>query len=266
MKKTVLLLMLVLLLPIHASAFDLGSLLGLGGDKDESGESADGEKSKKKFLIHFKSGGTIETDNYSMTKDQVLVMMPGGALYFEKNTVKSIEEVTGPEDSTVQNIQIQPSAEPPKPAATKPAPKPAAKPAAPATSTEPTDDNGRTESWWRSRIKKVQDMKADAEARHKQAEEDWSRYGGAAADSSRLVPAPLTPEQQKQKKEDPDHFVQPMAPVGSQYDIIRFQDLRGAARVEMDRAKADMDEADRMLNDVIPEEARKAGAPPGWLR
>lgn len=240
MKKTVLLLMLVLLLPIHAGAFDLGSFLGLGGDKDGSGEPAEGEKAKKKFLIHFKSGGTIESDNYSMTKDQVMVMMPGGALYFEKNTVKSIEEVTGPEDSTVQNIQIQPSAEPPKPAATKPAPKPAAKPAAPATSPEPTDDNGHTESWWKTRIKKTQEMKAEAEARHKEAEDNWNRYNGQLAGT------------------DPSAI--------SQYDLIRFQDLRGAARVEMDKATVEIEEADRMLNDVIPEEARKAGAPRGWLR
>ncbi len=40
----------------------------------------------------------------------------------------------------------------------------------------------------------------------------------------------------------------------------------GDVRREIEQYETDLREADRMLNDVIPDEARKAGAPPGWLR
>lgn len=40
----------------------------------------------------------------------------------------------------------------------------------------------------------------------------------------------------------------------------------GDVRQEIEQYETDIREADRMLNDVIPEEARTAGAPPGWLR
>jgi hypothetical protein len=40
----------------------------------------------------------------------------------------------------------------------------------------------------------------------------------------------------------------------------------GQIEQEMKDAQAEIDEAKNMLNSVIPEEARKAGVPPGWLR
>lgn len=36
--------------------------------------------------------------------------------------------------------------------------------------------------------------------------------------------------------------------------------------LEMENDREQIREAERMLNEVLPEEARKAGAPPGWLR
>ena len=52
----------------------------------------------------------------------------------------------------------------------------------------------------------------------------------------------------------------------SNYQTQQYLDLRGSARVRMDEAQRQMDEADNMINQVIPEEAHKAGAPPGWVR
>ena len=43
------------------------------------------------------------------------------------------------------------------------------------------------------------------------------------------------------------------------------QPLR-AVRQEIEQYETDIREADRMLTDVIPDEARKAGVPPGWVR
>lgn len=249
MKKTLLVLLLLVILPCRAHAFDLGSILGIGGDNGNTEEGQEQKKGKSKFLIHFTTGGTLETDNYSIGQDSIVVMTESGALYFDKKMVKSIEEVVGVEEEPVQNITIEPSATQTKP----PARKPAEKPAKPATNgrrtapsvpapeaTEPTDDDGHTEAWWKDRAKKWQEKKADAEGRYKEAEGDWAKYNGLLTGV------------------DPSSI--------SQYDLIRFQDLRGAARVEMDRAKADLDEANRMIDEVLPEEARKAGAPPGWLR
>lgn len=40
----------------------------------------------------------------------------------------------------------------------------------------------------------------------------------------------------------------------------------GDVRQEIEQYETDIRGADRMIDDVIPDEARKAGAPPGWLR
>ena len=249
MKKTLLVLLLLVILPCRAHAFDLGSFLGIGGENGNAAEGQGQKEGNSKFLIHFTTGGTLETDNYSIGQDSIVVMTESGSLYFDKKMVKSIEEVVGVEEEPVQSIAIEPSATQTRPPAQKPAEKPAqpatngrrTAPSVPApTATEPTDDNGHTESWWKSRAKNWQEKKVDAEERYKQAEGDWAKYSGQLAGV------------------DPSSV--------SQYDLIRFQDLRGSARVEMDRARADLDEANRMLNEVLPEEARKAGAPPGWLR
>ncbi len=34
----------------------------------------------------------------------------------------------------------------------------------------------------------------------------------------------------------------------------------------MNNVQSEIEQAKHMLNEVIPEEARKAGVPPGWLR
>ncbi|HEX9860762.1 MAG TPA: hypothetical protein VGB23_06115, partial [Nitrospirota bacterium] len=300
MKKTLLVLLLLVILPCRAHAFDLGSFLGIGGENGNAAEGQGQKKGTSKFLIHFTTGGTLETDNYSIGQDSIVVMTESGSLYFDKKMVKSIEEVVGVEEEPVQSIAIEPSATQTRPPAQKPAEKPAqpatngrrTAPSVPApTATEPTDDNGHTESWWKSRAKNWQEKKADAEERYKQAEGDWAKYSGTVGDLSRGVPAPLTDAQKKALTDqgfikDNTPFIPtedelkdlsgeellelqragvdktPTVPVGSGYDILKYQDLRSSARIEMDRARSDLDEANRMLKEVLPEEARKAGAPP----
>ncbi len=265
MNRIVLLLLLVLILPAYAHALDLPFIGGDKKDAEDADKAAQEEKKgKTKFLIHFKTGGVLETDNYTVTEDSVMVMMPSGAIYLDKKMVSSIEEVAGIEEEPVQSIEVAPGG----PAA-KPAPRPAegaAQPQAEVQESVERDDEGHTEQWWQARVQNWKEKKAKAEEDFADAEEQWSKADGDLANLTRMVPAPLTPEQQKQKQDDPEHFVQPMTTVGSEYDIIRVQDLRGSARVAMDRAKAEIEEADRMLNEELPDEARKAGAPPGWVR
>ncbi len=62
----------------------------------------------------------------------------------------------------------------------------------------------------------------------------------------------------------------------AEYDLERAQERfrrlwndnspLGDAREQVQRYEEDVREATRVLNEVLPEQARKAGAPPGWLR
>lgn len=251
MKRATLLLLSLLLLPatVHAEGGIIDTLKEtaqklMGQEAAGSGENGlkPGE-TQGNYIIHFKNGGTLDTDNYEMEKDSVKVSLETGAIYLDRAMIKCIEEVTGPERETVRTIQVEapakPAAAPPQTQREKAGAPPAGAP--PATPLEMTDNNDHTEAWWRVRVKEWKDKKADAEERYKKAQRDWNTYEGTL---NSLV----------------------SGGDASQYDIIRYQDLRGAARVNMDQAQADMDAADKMLNEVLPEEARKAGAPPGWAR
>lgn len=60
---------------------------------------------------------------------------------------------------------------------------------------------------------------------------------------------------------------QNLAEVRDRFNRLYFNNaFLGDVRQEIERYEKEIREADRMLNDIIPEEARKAGAPPGWLR
>ena len=223
MKITTLLVFALLLIPAWAMA------------QDTAAQSAPA----KTFIIHLVNGGEIETDNFVKENGRVKVMLPNGSgsISLDKAQVKSIEEVQGIEREHVKTIESAPSAPQPQRPSTH-------RTNAPSTPKEiipyePTDNNGHTEKWWRSRIDKLKKDRAFAEKRYKEAEAEWNQYVG---------------------------IISNLGPSAAQYDIIKYQDLRGAARVKMDQAQADMDDIDHQLNESLPEEARKAGAPPGWVR
>jgi hypothetical protein len=94
---------------------------------------------------------------------------------------------------------------------------------------EETDSEGHNREWWRNRIEGWRETKAEAEQQLADARE-------------RLNTIPLT-----------------LA------EVTRAQKRR-EIQLEIETYEKQIQEADRMLKEVLPEEARKAGAPPGWLR
>jgi len=116
----------------------------------------------------------------------------------------------------------------------EPAPAPKPKPTIEAEPTsvapsEAVDARGHNEEWWRARIKEWRDRKADAEARLADAEE-------------RLGHERFLNQGTAQMK--------------------NIQDITA----EVEAYEKQVREADNMLMDVLPDEARRAQAPPGWLR
>jgi hypothetical protein len=193
----------------------------------------------KKYVIHLKDGGSMETTNYTYEGNKVKVVLPAGFISLDRSMILKIVEVKGEDDGTVQKIFRLPAgnegAKTPSPATT-PEKARAPREEGPA---QPTDDLGHTQLWWKTHVKEWEEKLEDAQIRHTRAQEDWNKYNG---------------------------LLNTLGTGVSPYQVTQYQDLRGAARVEMDRAQADMDEAKKMLDEVIPDEARKAGAPPGWAR
>lgn len=200
---------------------------------------------KKKFIIHLKDGGTMETSNYTYEDGKVRVVLPAGFISLDRSMVLKIVEVTGEDDGTVQKIFKLPSGQ--EGAKTPP---PAPKPEKDRTSrdegpAQPTDDLGHTQLWWKAHVSDWKKKLAEAQAKYAKAQNDWNKYNGLISS----LPADSSTN-----------------PATSQFQLTQYQDLRGAARVAMDQAQADMDEAKKMLEEGLPDEARKAGAPPGWAR
>jgi len=255
MKRLVMLLSLCLL--FSNTALAAGPANPAGGAKETAAPKDTGpeEAPKSKYLIHLRNGGTVESDNYTKEKNSIRVMLPTGAIYFDNDMVKNIEEVHTTEQDTEGTTVIKmppssesPSAEPQRP--TRPQPRPRSETTA---SEEQMDNEGHTESWWKDIIFQWKKKKETAEKKHQAAADDWNKYNGILTSLTAAPPTPTpTPT--------------PAPNSTAQYDLTRYQDLRGAARVEMDRTEAEMNEANKMLNDTLPERARKAGAPPGWLR
>jgi len=204
---------------------------------------------KKKFIIHLKDGGYMETSNYTYEDGKVKVVLPAGFISLDRSMVLKIVEVTGEDEGTVQKIFKLPSGKdgaktPP------PAPKPEkSRTSRDEMSDQPTDDLGHTQLWWKAHVSDWKKKLADAQVRYAKAQTEWNKYNGlinaagvtfSGATSSR--------------------------PTVSTFQATQYQDMRGAARVDMDKAQADMDEAKKMLEEGLPDEARKAGAPPGWAR
>ena len=76
----------------------------------------------------------------------------------------------------------------------------------------------------------------------------------------------LTRAEERQKQLEEERFLQyrrwgspALAPIGNRERIV-------AIDKELQEVRKKIDEAKKMIDVVIPEEARKAGVPPGWLR
>ena len=94
------------------------------------------------------------------------------------------------------------------------------------------DEQGKAE--WQQRIKSWRDRLANAEAHYRELDQERTELLGVRGSAA------LAPLENRQRAEQI---------VGEMKDV-----------------QSQIDEARRMLEEVIPEEARKAGVPPGWLR
>lgn len=94
---------------------------------------------------------------------------------------------------------------------------------------EPVDARGHNREWWRERVREWQAKKADAQAKLADAQERLGR----------------------------ERFLN--ATTGN---MQRIQEISA----EVSKYEEDIREAENVLTDVLPDEARKAQAPPGWVR
>ena len=212
---------------------------------------ADDEVKVKRFRIHLVSGGTITTESYVFEGGKVKINLPGnqGAIRVNRSQVKKIEEVEDGEP--VRKVFSSPPTAPKPTQETEPAPSGQGKTPGetrpdrhirPGDSQLPEgkDMNGNNRDWWLEKVEFWKKKLADAQKRYDRASVEWNKYNGI--------------------------ITNPAVKIDTDFSIQQFTDLRGAARVDMDQATAELEEAKRMLEEVLPEEARKAGAPPGWLR
>jgi hypothetical protein len=255
MKKLIAALGLIAVLVPAAAYSEQGKIAGivdkiLGREKGETTpEQPALSKKKIKYVIKLRSGGKIETDNYEVLKDSVRIMLPAGTIFLQKSEIKEIQEVAADEsETTVQkNFPL-----PEKGAGVQRAPERRDEhlllPPTPSYN-ETTDNNGHNQYWWTRQIEEWKKKYDDAAADYKAASEDWNRYNGLILG----VGGGTSTTQTKN-------------PSVSDYQVTQYQDLRGSARVRMDEAQRQMEEADKMIHEVMPEQARKAGAPPGWVR
>ncbi len=245
MKKLIAVLGLIAILVPTAAYCEqskIGSLvdkiLGRAKDTSSSLEQSATPKKKSKFMIRLRSGGKIITDNYTVLKGSIRIMLSSGAITIDKSQIREIQEVNADE----QGATVQKSFSKTRGAAggnkkEEMVPAPVSQPAYTGT----TDNNGHDRLWWKSRLERWKNKNQKAAEKYKAASDDWNRYNG---------------------------LLQGVSATGSvsNFQVTQYQDLRGAARVRMDDAQKEMDNAENMINRVIPDEARKAGAPPGWVR
>lgn len=99
----------------------------------------------------------------------------------------------------------------------------------------PVDSQGHDEAWWRDRVTALKKKKAELEKELAPVEAKLGVYGQSAVRRQAGVP----PEQEQ--------------------DYIKLA-------VRRDEIKKELADIDYQLNEGLPDEARKAGAPPGWLR
>ncbi len=246
MKKLLVVLWLAAVLAPSAAYCEqskIGSLLDkiLGRAKTTSSTLEQSVKPGKKvnYIIRLRNGGKIKTDNYTVLRNSIRIILPSGAIVISKGEIRDIQVVNSDEVGTT--VQKSFARTPGSGGAAKkeelvPAPAPA-NPAAPGYN---TDNYGHNRFWWKARINNWKKKYRKAAEKYKEASDDWSRYNGLLTTVS---PTSI-----------------------SDYQVTEYQDMRGAARVRMDDAQKEMDKAQNMINNVIPDEARKDGAPPGWVR
>lgn len=115
------------------------------------------------------------------------------------------------------------------PPAVSPKPAPESESSSLVAPSEAVDFNGHNREWWRQRVQEWQAKKTDAQAKLADAQERLGK----------------------------ERFLN--ATTGN---MKRIQDISA----EVSKYERELKEAESMLTDGLPDEARRAQAPPGWLR
>src|SRR5512143_2169801 len=122
----------------------------------------------RKYIVHLKNGGSIETNNYTVEGNRLRLELPAGQIYLDRAIVRSIEEVKGVEEAPATAVPAAPARAIPAgpPTGTKPS-------LPPAVRKEPqgfVDDNGHNEDWWKERVGAWKKKREDALVRYNKAE------------------------------------------------------------------------------------------------
>ncbi|MBI3392255.1 MAG: hypothetical protein HY039_03605 [Nitrospirae bacterium] len=193
------------------------------------------------YVFHLRNGHRMVVDSYVDEGTRFRTTVTGGTVWVEKNDVTAIMEEEAPPGSktkTSSKAKGTKKGKPDKPAERWTAPTDASAPAVPAGGAGqvlagPRDNEGKTEQWWRERVanfrKKVDEF--NREQQFINAEIDRIEKGSAAG---------AFPEEAR--------------------------DRLGYYRIRRGEIGRNIEDLTHIVNVVLPEEARRAGAPPGWLR
>jgi hypothetical protein len=147
-----------------------------------------------------------------------------------RNTVEQLsppDEPKEPKDSPGREPESESPADPdPAPVSKRP---PASELEPSQLPSEPVDARGHNEEWWRQQVGEWEKKKADAEARLADAQERLGR----------------------------ERFLNPTTG-----NMKRIQDISAEVAMYEEQIR----EAEHMLTEGLADEARRAQAPPGWLR
>lgn len=190
------------------------------------------------YVFHLRNGHRMVVDSYVDEGTRFRTTVAGGTVWVEKNDVTAIMEEEAPAGSKTKASRAKAKK---KGKADKPAQLPrssgaeASLPAVPPTLAPagPMDNEGKTEKWWRDRMadlrKKLDDF--NREQQYINVEIDRIEKGPAA---------------------------------GALPDETR--DRLGYYRIRRGEIGRNIEDLTHIINVVLPEEARRAGAQPGWIR
>lgn len=187
------------------------------------------------YVFHLRNGHRMAVDSYVDEGTRFRTTVTGGTVWVEKNDVTAIMEDEKPAGSKAKSSKAKEKkgkADKGRPAgpapaeASLPAVQPSAVPAG------PTDNEGKTEKWWRERAadvrKKLDDFKREQQYINVEIDRIEKGATGAVSDETR--------------------------------------DRLGYYRVRRGEIGRNIEDLMHIINVILPEEARRAGAPPGWIR
>ncbi len=193
------------------------------------------------YVFHLRNGHRMVVDSYVDEGTRFRTTVTGGTVWVEKNDVTAIMEEEarpGSKTKTAPKAKGTKKGKPDKPAARWTPPADASATAvqpggAGPVLAGPADNEGKTEKWWRERVanfrKKVDEFKREQQFINAEIERiEKESAAGAFPEEAR--------------------------------------DRLGYYRIRRGEIGRNIEDLTHILDVVLPEEARRAGASPGWLR